>query len=101
MSASIKPTRWPILLSAIARLTATVVLPTPPLPDPTATIFFTPGKATGAGVACPCAIRNSLFSYCLNSNFTGAELDGRVRDRAGSLLPQHAPAPGESAALLQ
>jgi len=30
----------------MARLTATVVLPTPPLPEPTATIFETPGKAT-------------------------------------------------------
>ncbi len=34
-----------------------MVLPTPPLPEPTATIFETPGKATGEGIACPCAIR--------------------------------------------
>ena len=35
----------------MARLTATVVLPTPPLPEPMATIFETPGKATGEGMA--------------------------------------------------
>jgi hypothetical protein len=32
-------------------LTATVVLPTPPLPEPTATILETPGNATGEGIA--------------------------------------------------
>ena len=46
MSPSIIATRLPIWLSAIARFTATVVLPTPPLPAPTAMMFFTPG--TGA-----------------------------------------------------
>src|ERR1700690_231392 len=35
----------------MARLTATVVLPTPPLPEPTAMILETPGKATGEGMA--------------------------------------------------
>src|SRR5580698_3732121 len=64
MSASIRPTRWPSLESATARLTATVVLPTPPLPEPTATILETPGSATGAGMACECAIsdESSLHS---------------------------------------
>src|SRR5579863_4388286 len=56
MSASISPTRCPRRESAMARLTATVVFPTPPLPEPMATIFETPGKATGAGIACPWAI---------------------------------------------
>ena len=46
------PTRLPHLASAIARLTATVVLPTPPLPAPTAMTFLTPGhrlpRAVGA-----------------------------------------------------
>src|ERR1700722_9569503 len=50
MSASIRPTRWPSLDRAIARLTATVVLPTPPLPEPMATILDTPGRATGDGI---------------------------------------------------
>src|SRR6188768_3669728 len=43
MSPSIIATRAPDWLSAMARLTATVVLPTPPLPAPTAMTFFTPG----------------------------------------------------------
>ena len=38
------PTRLPHCASASARLTATVVLPTPPLPAPTAMTFFTPGS---------------------------------------------------------
>ena len=46
MSPSMMPTRLPAFASAIARFTATVVLPTPPLPAPTAMTFFTPG--TGA-----------------------------------------------------
>ena len=43
MSPSIIATRAPAWLSAIARFTETVVLPTPPLPAPTAITFFTPG----------------------------------------------------------
>ncbi len=46
MSPSMIPTRLPHFASAIARFTATVVLPTPPLPAPTAMTFFTP--STGA-----------------------------------------------------
>ena len=44
MSPSIMPTLLPDLASASARFTATVVLPTPPLPAPTAMMFFTPGS---------------------------------------------------------
>src|ERR1700683_447807 len=33
----------------MARLTARVVLPTPPLPDPMATMVLTPGSAVGGG----------------------------------------------------
>ena len=51
MSASSKPTEAPALARATARLTLTVVLPTPPLPEPTAMMFFTPGSSCGpAGV---------------------------------------------------
>src|ERR1019366_4258329 len=42
-SASIRPTLWPSAARPTARLTATVVLPTPPFPDPTAIRFLTPG----------------------------------------------------------
>ncbi len=41
MSASIKPTFAPICASATARLTDTVVLPTPPLPLATAMVDLT------------------------------------------------------------
>src|SRR5712691_2239653 len=40
-SASIKPTLAPCMVSATARLTATVVLPTPPLPLLTAMVLIT------------------------------------------------------------
>src|SRR5215471_16607860 len=44
MSASSSPTRAPDRCSAAARLTATVDLPTPPLPLATAIVCFTPGS---------------------------------------------------------
>ena len=44
MSASTRPTFAPLAASATARLAATVLLPTPPLPEATAMIFFTPGR---------------------------------------------------------
>src|ERR1700733_8849478 len=56
MSASIRPTRKPILTNAAAKLTARVVLPTPPLPDPTAMMFATPGSV------CMCPISIPLVS---------------------------------------
>ena len=43
MSASSSPTRWPSVVSASARLTEVVDLPTPPLPEATATIAAIPG----------------------------------------------------------
>src|SRR6516165_1748915 len=45
MSASSTPTESPFALSPNARLAATVDLPTPPLPEATATIAFTPATA--------------------------------------------------------
>ncbi len=48
-SASSKPTDAPRRCSAMARLTATVVLPTPPFPLATAIKFFTPGIGGLAG----------------------------------------------------
>src|SRR4029079_5070007 len=47
MSASSTPTRNPFSLRASARLTATVDLPTPPLPEATAMILATPGTPPG------------------------------------------------------
>src|SRR5450759_528790 len=53
ISASRRPTLAPDLASATARLTLTVLLPTPPLPDATAMMFLTPGTSCSAarGVA--------------------------------------------------
>src|SRR5579863_1209435 len=51
-SASSRPTLWPSFCSASARLTATVVLPTPPLPEATATRFLTPGMGWRSGIGC-------------------------------------------------
>src|SRR6266478_7582808 len=48
-SASSNPTLWPSFANANARFTATVVLPTPPLPLATATRFFTPGIGWRSG----------------------------------------------------
>ncbi len=45
MSASSRPTRAPSAESASARLTAVVLLPTPPLPDDTAITLATPGSS--------------------------------------------------------
>src|SRR5271168_4764998 len=44
-----RPTLWPSFTRARARLTATVVLPTPPLPLAIATRFFTPGMGWRSG----------------------------------------------------
>ncbi len=45
MSASSRPTAAPSAASASARLTAMVLLPTPPLPEATATMFLTLGSS--------------------------------------------------------
>src|SRR5882762_8188586 len=53
-SASSRPTLCPSLDKTIARLTASVVFPTPPLPEPTAMIAPTPGRGCGDGGCCCC-----------------------------------------------
>src|SRR5205814_7652282 len=45
------PTGWPSLASEMARFTESVVMPTPPLPEPTAMRFLTPGMGSLGG--CP------------------------------------------------
>src|SRR6266481_2922675 len=58
MSASSTPTERPFALRARARLAATVDLPTPPLPEATATIARTPGASAAllaAAAGAPCA----------------------------------------------
>ena len=53
-SASSSPTLKPMRASAMERLTASVVLPTPPLPEPTAMMASTPGSGCGPAGAGPC-----------------------------------------------
>ena len=56
MSQSSKPTRWPSRASETARLAATVLLPTPPLPLDTAMMFFTPGNKSGSSGRGACKV---------------------------------------------
>jgi hypothetical protein len=56
MSRSQRPTRAPRALSASARLTATVDLPTPPLPLATAMMCLTSLSAVLAGLTCAAAL---------------------------------------------
>src|SRR6266404_6135492 len=62
-SASIKPTLWPSFTNASARFTATVVLPTPPLPLATATRFFMPGIGWRSGICCAAGPGGIRFSF--------------------------------------
>src|SRR4029077_20410747 len=70
-----RPTLWPSFTRARARLTATVVLPTPPLPLATATRFFTPGMGwrSGCGMGA-----GGMWLPCLD-----AEIEERFLDSAG------------------
>src|ERR1700761_6823431 len=79
ISASMRPTRKPILTNAAARLTASVVLPTPPFPDPTAMMLATPGRVCGPGGVCMCPIAIPLMGECARSVCAPA-LVGSVRD---------------------
>src|SRR5690348_12558291 len=45
-----RPVLWPSEARPTARFTETVVLPTPPLPEPTAIRFFTPGIGNLGGM---------------------------------------------------
>ena len=55
MSPSSSPTDAPDWASATARLTLTVLFPTPPLPDATAMMFLTPGTSCSAWRGCGAA----------------------------------------------
>ena len=48
MSTSSRPTCLPASARATARFTATVLLPTPPFPEATAIVFFTPGSTASS-----------------------------------------------------
>ena len=66
MSASSRPTLAPSAASASARLTAVVLLPTPPLPEATATMFLTLGsKCTPR-----CTAWATIFCVTLTETFS-------------------------------
>ena len=63
MSASISPTEAPVLASDTARLTATVLFPTPPLPEATTMTFLTPGTSScGSGIVTGREVRLTVTS---------------------------------------
>src|SRR5687768_4364391 len=72
MSPSRMPTRAPLFDNATAKFTATVVLPTPPLPAPTAITFLTPGSG---GLPCSGA----------DTDFTTKRLSMSTCETPGSL----------------
>src|ERR1700722_3016631 len=105
MSASMRPTRKPSLAIAVARFTASVVLPTPPLPEPTAIIFDTPGRVCGPGGVGACAIREPLFTDWLlaiaHCSCAHAQVRPALADalRHGSgVVPLPSPGPGAAPA---
>ena len=68
MSASSRPTLAPIWASAQAMLALTVLLPTPPLPEATATMFLTPGMACCCGMPRPVLARTlAVISIWMSS----------------------------------
>src|SRR5690349_9660990 len=65
-SASRRPTWWPEFASANARLTETVVFPTPPLPEPTARICRIPVIGVcGGGCWAACGFIKLLLCQCV------------------------------------
>src|SRR5579859_1854838 len=67
-SPSSRPTLNPMRLSATARFTEMVVLPTPPLPEPMATTFWMPGS--GCGPCCGGAPCGGCACVPINLDYT-------------------------------
>src|SRR5881227_1339210 len=80
MSASSSPTLWPISFRARARLVATVDLPTPPLPEATATMCLTPGSEIFCGGPGGC-MEAPIFAACGVAFFRYAASGRSLRDR--------------------
>ena len=113
MSASSSPTFSPSPASATARLTAVVDLPTPPLPEATATMAPTSGSSIGRGwppcacppcpCACPPAAGAALGAVSTTAAFCHPRLAGEQRlrraahrfhrRRVGAIGQQATPAP--------
>ena len=86
MSASSRPTDAPSRASATARLTLTVLFPTPPLPEATAMMFFTPGTSSAD---CDGVARRTVAPQ-LTSMPLGAERRERGPDLALDLVLERA-----------
>src|SRR4051812_8895996 len=87
MSASSRPTLHPRLASAQATLAETVLLPTPPLPEPTSTTFLTEGTRslglcclTGEGRTLPVNATSTRGSFSADS---AARTDSSMRGLCG------------------
>src|SRR5262245_40624914 len=67
------------------RFTETVVFPTPPFPDPTATRFLTPGIGSFGGSACvACGLISSILKHSPIPSRRDREVSAHP-DRAGNL----------------
>ena len=73
ISASSSPTRYPFCARATARLVQTVLFPTPPLPEATAMMFFTPGSRSGS------AGRGGCFDFTVMLPFISISLSPCMR----------------------
>src|SRR3989337_3040306 len=100
MSASRIPTLAPSADSASARFTATVDLPTPPLPEATAMMFFTPSMGfTPFCTPCAAMLNETLtvasltpamadtFSFSLEARAATYPLAGQPRTTSTVTLP--------------
>ena len=101
-SASRRPTRAPSAASATARLAETVLLPTPPFPEATATTFRTPSGLVGAcagprgpgaalsatrGAAEAVTSVQTVTSACLTPSRASSALRASSRIRRAAALP--------------
>ena len=74
MSASKRPTLYPALLSAIARLAETVDLPTPPLPEEIASLHFTPSSGIALGACTGVVTITSMCPLMSTSSLTNVRI---------------------------
>src|SRR6202142_2911714 len=81
-------TLCPSFAMASARLTASVVFPTPPLPEPTAIIVSTPGRGCGPCGGCPGRGDMGVFKNHLPGGLDkgqGLNYTGCARTRIGAV----------------
>src|ERR1700722_18478183 len=86
MSASKSPVRHPARDIAIARLHATELLPTPPLPLITSTTCFTFGSGSSGPTARAGRSRGGVFGFCSASVMVQSALSYHEQLSLGHLL---------------